>query len=70
MDLEFGHNRAIKLLHEKGHNVEESKDGNVITVDGKEHKVLGLAALAEELYPEEWREIQRKRDAELRGRRT
>lgn len=70
MDLEFRHNRAIKLLKERGHTVGESTDGNLITVDDKEYRVLGLAALAEELHPEEWRAIQRERDQELRGKRT
>jgi hypothetical protein len=70
VDLEFKHNRAIALLKEKGHNVAQSTDGNLITVDGKQYRVLGLAALAEELHPQEWTAIQRKRDEELRGKRT
>ena len=56
------HNRAIKLLLDKGHRV-RSSDSRHILLDGRSYHVSDeLIFFVEDAYPEEWRRIEHELD--------
>jgi len=58
MDLEFKHNRALKLLREKQHHIGDMVGSHTVTVDEKQYTLEGLVELVNSLYPEEWAATQ------------
>ena len=66
MDLNQQHNRAIKLLEDKGHKVRPSDSHHIVINDRSYHIRDELIAFVEDTYTEEWRRIEREFDEGLR----